>query len=258
MITFEELVAPLDDPLCRPENRLKAAAERLFWNVRDFFPDERLAEAERLAKAFTAEAAEFLQRGDDQSAARLVGPFAQKLRELSVPIRVPTKGEQIEKIAPVLVGRDGWAGIEIDLLRDALRDQEKIVGYDHQKVTTDQRTITRLEPGADAGGLGTARAAQLTKRRDFGRASASFFGRLSVFEKSEQILRHAPHLDFLRSLRDAIAPVMPEDVLEWFMPRVPDRAMHLHRAVRRFAHQPVRPVIAHGDLVGKFERDLGL
>src|ERR1035437_6385218 len=72
----------------------------------------------------------------------------------------------------------------------------------------------------------------------YGRANASFFVLLSVFEKPEQILRHAPHLDFLRSLCDAIAPVMPENVLEWLMPRVPDRAMHLHRAVRRFAHRP--------------------
>src|SRR5689334_10807753 len=110
MITLEDLVAPLNDPLCRLENRLKATVERLFSNVRDSFPGERLAEAEQVAKVFTAEAAEFLRRGDDRSAELLVGPFAQKLRELSVPIRVPTKDEQIEKIAPVLVGRDGYAG----------------------------------------------------------------------------------------------------------------------------------------------------
>ncbi len=145
MITLEDLVAPLNDPLCRLENRLKAVAKRSFWNVRDSFPSERLAEAERVAKAFTAEAADFLRRGDEQSAVQLVGPFAQKMRELSLPIRVPTKDEQIERIAPVLVGRDGWAGIEIDLLRDALHEGEKIVGYDRRKVTTDQRTIMRLE-----------------------------------------------------------------------------------------------------------------
>ena len=144
MNTLDELVAPLKDPLCRLENRLIATVEHLFWNVRDSFPSERLAEAERVAKAFTAEAAEFLRRGDEQSAAQLVGPFAQRLRELSLPIRVPTRDEQIGKIAPVLHGRHGYAGIEIDLLRDILRDGEVITGYDRLKVTTNARVITRL------------------------------------------------------------------------------------------------------------------
>src|ERR1700728_1093882 len=87
-------------------------------------------------------------------------------------------------------------------------------------------------------------------------ASASFFGLLSVLEKSEQVLRDAPHLDLLRSFSDAIAPMMAEDVLERFMPRVSDCAMHLHRAVRGVAYEPIRAVIAHRDLVGKFERDI--
>src|ERR1700722_17247717 len=87
---------------------------------------------------------------------------------------------------------------------------------------------------------------------------ALLFRYFPVLEKSEQVLRDAPHLDFLRALGDAVAPVMAENVLERLVPRVSDRAMHLHRAVRRVADQPVRAVVAHRDLVGKLERDLRL
>src|SRR5208282_1596811 len=102
------------------------------------------------------------------------------------------------------------------------------------------------------------RAAKSSLLMSVWRANASVFGLLPVLEKSEQILRHAPHLDFLRPLGDAVAPMMPEDVLGRLMPRVADRAVHLHRAVRGVAHQTVSPVVAHGDLVGKFQRDFGL
>jgi len=77
-----------------------------------------------------------------------IDPFVPEIHrrviELRQPIRVPSKDEQIVTIAPVLTGRDGWAGIEIDLLRDVLSDGEKIVGYDRRKVTTEARVITRL------------------------------------------------------------------------------------------------------------------
>jgi hypothetical protein len=52
--------------------------------------------------------------------------------------------------------------------------------------------------------------------------------------------------------------VVAEDVLERLVPRIADAAMDLHRAVRRFADQPVRPVIAHRDLVGEFALDLAV
>jgi hypothetical protein len=52
--------------------------------------------------------------------------------------------------------------------------------------------------------------------------------------------------------------VVAEDVLERLVPRIADAAMDLHRPVRRFADQPVRPVIAHRDLVGEFALDLAV
>ncbi len=142
-IDRKKFFAPLDDPLCTLRGRLEEAAERLYLNVRDSFPAERAAEAERVARQFVSDAHDLLCRDDRHSAEKLIGEFAQSMRVLSQP-RVPTKDEQIERIAPVLVGRDGWAGIEIDLLRDTLRDGERITGYDRFKVATDQRTITRL------------------------------------------------------------------------------------------------------------------
>src|SRR5215472_4831971 len=89
-------------------------------------------------------------------------------------------------------------------------------------------------------------------------ASVLLFSLLAVLEKSEEVLRDTPHLDFFGTLGDAIAAMVAEDVLERLVPRVSDRAMHLHRAIRRVTHQPIRAVVAHRDLVGELERDLGL
>src|SRR6202045_3470154 len=65
-------------------------------------------------------------------------------------------------------------------------------------------------------------------------------------------------LDFLAAFGDAVAAVMPVDVLERLVTRVAHAAMHLHGAVGGFAAQTVGPEITHRDLVRHGVLDLGL
>src|SRR5207248_2568654 len=73
-------------------------------------------------------------------------------------------------------------------------------------------------------------------------------------DEAEQVARHPPHLDLLGALGDAVAAVVPVDVLERAVPRVAQAAVHLHGPVGGLAAQPVGHVVAHGDLVGLGER----
>src|ERR1700716_1010935 len=75
---------------------------------------------------------------------------------------------------------------------------------------------------------------------------------------AEQKSRHLALLDFLAALGDAVAAVMPVDVFERLVTRIAHAAMYLHGAVGGLAAQPVRPVIAHRDLVGERVLDLRL
>src|ERR1700686_3234154 len=69
--------------------------------------------------------------------------------------------------------------------------------------------------------------------------------------EAEQEAGDLAHLDLLRTLGDAVAPVVAIDVLERLGSRVADAAVHLHGAIGRLAAQPVRPIIAHRHLVGE-------
>src|SRR5262245_26201217 len=73
--------------------------------------------------------------------------------------------------------------------------------------------------------------------------------RRALLHEAEQVARDAAHLDLLGALGDAIAPVMPVDVLERPVARVAEPPVHLHRAVGRVAAESIRPVVAHRDLV---------
>src|SRR5258707_11936524 len=65
-------------------------------------------------------------------------------------------------------------------------------------------------------------------------------------------------LDFLAAFGDAVAAVVAVDVFERLVARVAHAAMDLHGAVGGLAAQPVRPKIAHRDLVGERVLDLRL
>src|SRR6266550_4397589 len=54
-------------------------------------------------------------------------------------------------------------------------------------------------------------------------------------DEAEQVAGHPPHLDLLGALGDAVAPVVPVDVLERPVPRVAQAAVYLHGAVRGVA-----------------------
>src|SRR5277367_425933 len=84
------------------------------------------------------------------------------------------------------------------------------------------------------------------------------FLRFRSAAETEKNLRDAPHLNFLRALRDAIPPMMAIDMLERLVPRIAHAAMHLHRAIGSLANQPIRAVIAHRDFVGETPRDFRL
>src|SRR5205085_3315771 len=56
---------------------------------------------------------------------------------------------------------------------------------------------------------------------------------------AEQESRHFALLDFLAAFGDAVAAVMPVDVLERLVARITHPAMHLHGAVGGVAAQPV-------------------
>src|SRR3954452_14308049 len=75
-----------------------------------------------------------------------------------------------------------------------------------------------------------------------------------LLHEPEQVAGDAAHLDLLAALRDPVAAMMAVDVLERHVPRVTEPAVHLHGAVGGLAAQPVRPVVAHRDLVGHRER----
>src|SRR5713226_1906563 len=75
---------------------------------------------------------------------------------------------------------------------------------------------------------------------------------------AEQKSRDLALLDFLAAFGDAVAAVMAVDVLKRLVARVTHAAMHLHGAVGGLAAQPVRPKIAHRNLVGERVLDLRL
>src|SRR5216684_2614787 len=75
---------------------------------------------------------------------------------------------------------------------------------------------------------------------------------------AEQKSRHFPLLDFLAAFGDAVAAMVAVDVFERLVTRVTHAAMHLHGAIGGLAAQPVRPKIAHRDLVGERVLDLRL
>src|SRR5712671_6314682 len=90
-----------------------------------------------------------------------------------------------------------------------------------------------------------------SKRRKFGLV-------LSRSHIAEQKSRDLALLDFLAAFGDAVAAVMAVDVLKRLVARVTHAAMHLHGAVGGLAAQPVRPKIAHRNLVGERVLDLRL
>lgn len=67
--------------------------------------------------------------------------------------------------------------------------------------------------------------------------------------KAKKIRGNLPHLDLLAALRNPIPTMMPPYVLKRHMPRIAHAAMDLNRPVRRLRAQPVRPVVAHADLI---------
>src|SRR5215470_15466453 len=65
---------------------------------------------------------------------------------------------------------------------------------------------------------------------------------------AEHVPGHPAHLNLLSALGDPVAAMVAVDVLERLVPGVTQPAVNLHRPVRGFAAQPVRPVVAHGHL----------
>src|SRR5215470_10191199 len=74
----------------------------------------------------------------------------------------------------------------------------------------------------------------------------------------EHVPGDPPHLDLFGPFGDPVPPVVAVNVLERFMPRVAQPAVHLHRAVGSLAAQPVGPVVAHRHLVRDGERAVGV
>src|ERR1700722_10971407 len=94
------------------------------------------------------------------------------------------------------------------------------------------------------------------RRDDDGGAFASVLSMPPFPHIAEQKSRHFALLDFLAAFGDAVAAVVAVDVLERLVARIAHAAMDLHGAVGGLATEPVRPEIAHRDLVG--ERVLNL
>src|SRR5438105_3803130 len=67
---------------------------------------------------------------------------------------------------------------------------------------------------------------------------------ISAGAEAEQLLSDLAHLDLLGALGDAVAAVVPVDVLERHVTAVAEPAARLHRAVGGFARETVRPVVA--------------
>src|SRR4051794_4433527 len=89
-----------------------------------------------------------------------------------------------------------------------------------------------------------------------GRRSRSHPSALPRPHIAEQEASDLALLDFLAAFGDAVAAVVTVDVFERLMARITHAAMHLHGAVGGLAAQPVRPVIAHRNLVGERVLDL--
>src|SRR5437764_13586780 len=70
-----------------------------------------------------------------------------------------------------------------------------------------------------------------------------------LLHEAEQVAGDQTHLDLLGALGDPIPPVVAVDVLERLVARVSEAAVDLHLPVGSLAAQPVRPVVAHRDLV---------
>src|SRR5436190_13805490 len=67
--------------------------------------------------------------------------------------------------------------------------------------------------------------------------------------EAEQVLADLAHLDLFRSFGDAIAAVVPVDVLERHVPAVAETAARLHCPVGGVTRETVGAVVAHRDEV---------
>ena len=74
-------------------------------------------------------------------------------------------------------------------------------------------------------------------------------GLSAIARKAKQVRRNFSDLHLLRAFCDAVPTMMPIDMLEGQMPRIPHAAVGLHREIRRLADQPIRPIVRHGDLI---------
>src|ERR1700726_4058698 len=99
-------------------------------------------------------------------------------------------------------------------------------------------TSTRVAT-TTAGDYGSLRS---QGRRIYRRHDPSMLPRSHI---AEQKSRDLALLDFLAAFGDAVAAVMPVDVLERLVTRIAHAAMHLHGAVGGFAAQTVGPEITH-------------
>jgi len=141
----EEFFASLDDPLCTLKGRLKEAAERMYLNVRDSFPPERAAEAERVARQFVSDAHDLLCRDDRQSAQNLIGEFAQQMTRLSRLAPAPTPDGEISRVWRTLLNPLQWNELEIDFLRAWLKPGERLTLFDRWSAQTDTGRKTTRE-----------------------------------------------------------------------------------------------------------------
>src|SRR4029077_4143247 len=73
--------------------------------------------------------------------------------------------------------------------------------------------------------------------------------RRPLLHKTEHVTGDAAHLDFLGTLGNAVAAVVPRDMCERLVARIAHSAVHLHGPVRRLAAQAIGPVVAHRDFV---------
>jgi hypothetical protein len=141
-IELEKLGVELDR-IPDPREFVEQSAAAILKQVGKFPSATREAAAlERLRKYF-ATCGEFLRRFVYEPLPAEVNSLSRDLRALAVPEPSARPGTEIDRVQRQLL-QLGYLSIELDAVRTALKEGERITGVTARAVTTSERTIDRF------------------------------------------------------------------------------------------------------------------
>lgn len=140
-IELERLAVELDR-IPDPREFVEQSAAAILKQIGKFPSAQREASALTRLREYFARCGEFLRRFVYESLQGEVNSLSRDLRALAVPEPPARPDTEIERVQRQLL-QLGYLSIELDAVRTALKEGERITGVTARAVTTSERTIDR-------------------------------------------------------------------------------------------------------------------